>query len=201
MLIIFLSSWLMDKVQCCGWLSPSRNLFIKVFNSTSNSLSFTVNQPGQNCTGDSKGIGETSPWAHELAGLHPDAAHLPGKRSDRNDSPIKRLVETVLKKHNVPLFWRFILFFCFQSCSYQTKQTSSMLCPRRQTLTLFCASSPKARRNHWEPRLAWGGTQSSTCGLQILHMEDELVFSFNSCRVRKVCSPRRSILFFWIPKR
>lgn len=47
-------------------------------------LSFIVNQPGQNCSGDSEGTGKTSPRAHELAGVHADAGHLPGERSEQN---------------------------------------------------------------------------------------------------------------------
>lgn len=38
--------------------------------------------PGQNCPCGPEGLGETQPAASELQGLHPRAAHLPGKRWD-----------------------------------------------------------------------------------------------------------------------
>lgn len=87
---------------------------------------------------------------------------------NKNHFTIKRTVKIAMREWKHSSLWRFVLFFCFQSCSYQTKPTSSMPCPQWQTLTLFCASPPKARRNHWEPRLASDDTQNSTSSLQIL---------------------------------
>ena len=69
-----------------------------LFNRIYHSFSFIVDQPGQNCTGDPKGVGEASPGAHELAGLQPDAAHIPGQRSGHDDPTTSTTVEIVVKQ-------------------------------------------------------------------------------------------------------
>lgn len=73
------------------WTSVFTIVCVFMCNSTRYSLFFIADQPGQNCTGDPEGIGETSPWAHDLAGLHPDTGHLSEQRSEEN-SFIKKLL-------------------------------------------------------------------------------------------------------------
>lgn len=145
-------------------------------NSTRYSLFFIADQPGQNCTGDPEGIGETSPWAHDLAGLHPDTGHLSEQRSEENSFKKKKCL-TGNRKENALLtviFFFFFFFSSFQSFSYQTRQTSSMLCLQQPTLTLFCATNTKARRNHWEQPLVSDDSQSRNFNVQILWLQNEL---------------------------
>lgn len=72
----FLLCCLVTLIQKCLRAYKSATLWIIIF-----VFHFVVDQPGQNSTCDSEGTGEASPWAHELAGLHSDAGHLPGTRS------------------------------------------------------------------------------------------------------------------------
>lgn len=93
-----------------------------------------------------------------------------------------------------------------ESCSYQTRQTSSTQCPQRQTSTLFYVNSTKARRNHWEPRLVSGDTQSSTSSLRALHLNSWTLPGkngpiFNGCFIYYDILWDGSSIFFWIPKR
>lgn len=81
-------------------------------NTTRYSLFFIADQPGQNCTGDPEGIGETSPWAHDLAGLHPDTGHLSEQRSEEN-SFIKKNCLTGDRKENALLTVILLLLFLF----------------------------------------------------------------------------------------
>lgn len=121
-------------------------------------MSSPVNQPWKNCSGDSASSGQASPWAHERPGVHSDAGHLTGKRSE--------LMKTVkIKALNGGRGMEYILytFFCFQSCSYQTRQTSFMPCPPLQTLTLFCVTTTNARRNPWDQRGVLDGLQNEHC--------------------------------------
>lgn len=79
-------------------------------------LSSPVNQPGKNCSGDSEGSGQASPWAHERPGFHSDAGHLAGKRSELVKSvKIKALNGGKLIEYicNNPSFMLF--FFCLFS--------------------------------------------------------------------------------------
>lgn len=68
--------------------------------------------------------------------------------------------------------------FVFQTCSYQTRPTCFMPCPRQQTLTLFCTRLPKARRSRWRPCPASDDTSSSSWAPQILPTELLCVLCF-----------------------
>lgn len=157
------------------WTSVFTIVCVFMCNSTRYSLFFIADQPGQNCTGDPEGIGETSPWAHDLAGLHPDTGHLSEQRSEEN-SFIKKLLNRWQKGKcsSDSDFFCCCFSSSFQSFSYQTRQTSSMLCLQQPTLTLFCATSTKARRNHWEQLLVLDDSQSRNFNVQILWLQNEL---------------------------
>lgn len=125
---------------------------------------FIAHLPGQNCPCDPEGFGETQPSASKLQGLHPCAAHLPGKRW------VTKVTVTLLLK--IGLFrWWWSHSPPPQNCSYQTGPTFFMPCLRQQTLTLLCTRLPKARKNRCQRCPASDDIPSSHKTPQILCTE------------------------------